>query len=1062
MKVWQWKEWPYKSPTGVPWRWKEDECGIDLVALHQDGTLWAIQAKAYAESGTVTMHDMSQFLAESSRSLFSHRLLIATTNHVAYHAQDVATGSEKSVGIVNREFLESAELDWPESFSNLFAAPKPSVPKEPTGHWAYQADAMNDVVNRFLEGLDRGQLIMACGTGKTLTANYIREREELAAQRVLVTVPSLALMRQTIREVRANQRVDFKLLPVCSDDGVRKDPEAAVSSTSELGLPVTTDPEKIAKFLRGKGPRVVFSTYQSTPEIAKAFQLKKVPHFDLVIADEAHRTAGPVASAFATILDDKKIKALRRLFMTATPKIFTARVVEAGDEADYQIASMDDEAKYGKVFHCLSFGKAIEQKLLTDFQVVIMVFDKATDPDFRELYEKYREWVQKRRFVRIGDDDESRMASDLAARVAVLKAMRYLGCRRGIVYTNTIARGQEFAEDLRPVNAWMPADQRFLGHVWTASVDGTMSVKKRDAILKGLVDLDKDTAGVVTNARCLGEGIDVPSVDFIMIVDPKRSPIEIAQAAGRPIRLAPGKEIATILLPLLVDSEQDVESAFNTSAFSAVRNTLLAMRSLDPDRLGERIDTFRRERGKQHGGEAGRQKMLPNLSINISDKVSEDFARAIEVKIVELTSTSFEEYVGAYEQFYAEHGHGLVPDNYQADNGLNLGCWVHNQRAFKVRGSTQLTPEREQRLNDLPGWEWEGRDAAWKMGWRYAQDYRAEKGHIRPRAREMFKGFKIGQWVNVQRTIKVQGKLSDERIQLLEQIDGWTWDLLAEQWEEGFRRLQEYVQRNGDARAPVRYKTENGYPLGKWVDTQRRFHSRDNLDEDRVRRLEELSDTWTWDLLAEQWEEGFRRLQEYVQRNGDARVPSTHKEADGYKLGLWVVNQRAKHRKDDLEDDRVRRLKGLDGWSWNTKADLWEEGFARLRQYVDSNGSATLISHAYVTDDGYGLGHWVAKQRFFYTKGDLDPDRENRLKKVTGWVWSAMEARWEEGFSRLQDYVRDNGSIPGATTEVGGYKVGSWAVVQRARHKKDKLTADQVHRLGGLDGWEWALKSGPR
>jgi predicted helicase len=212
-----------------------------------------------------------------------------------------------------------------------------------------------------LASTDRGQLVMACGNGKTLIGSFLAIR--LDARRVLVLVPSLSLLGQTLREWAS--AVEFDYLAVCSDVTVTKDEQdAVVASTSELGIPVTTEPDRIARFLRRRGAemKVVFATYQSSPQIASA-QHGRVPAFDLVIADEAHRCAGPDAGPFATVINAKKIRARKRLFMTATPRYFTGRVKKEAKEADWEVASMDDEAKFGNILHRLTFAQAIEQNL---------------------------------------------------------------------------------------------------------------------------------------------------------------------------------------------------------------------------------------------------------------------------------------------------------------------------------------------------------------------------------------------------------------------------------------------------------------------------------------------------------------------------------------------------------------------------------------------------------------------------------------------------------------------------------------------------------------------------
>ena len=343
-QVWLWNEWPG--------RWGAD-AGIDLVAEDRHGHLWAIQAKAYDAATWITKRDVDTFLAESGRSAFSFRVLIATTDLVGRTAKRTIEGQEKQASILLLGDLEAAEVDWPSSPSDL--RPRRLPPKRPRPH---QRQAINKVVKGF-DGGDRGQLIMACGTGKTLAALFINEK--LAAQRTLVLVPSLSLLAQTLHEWTANTKVGFDFLPVCSDETVTvAEPDAVVENTSGLGFPVTTDPEEIATFLRGRsGPRVVFATYQSSPEIAKAFALGRVPMFDLAIADEAHRCAVPVSSDFATILDSEAIKAHRRLFMTATPRYFTGRVVRKAQEADFEVASMDNEEAFGPVSHppCANTGR---------------------------------------------------------------------------------------------------------------------------------------------------------------------------------------------------------------------------------------------------------------------------------------------------------------------------------------------------------------------------------------------------------------------------------------------------------------------------------------------------------------------------------------------------------------------------------------------------------------------------------------------------------------------------------------------------------------------------------
>ena len=482
-RVWLWDEWPG--------RWAAD-AGIDLVAEEQGGRVWAIQSKAYDPSNSITKRDVDTFLSESARSEFAFRLLIATTDRIGNTAKRTLHAQEKPAGCLLRGDLGTSRVSWPESPSDL--RPVPLEPKRPRPH---QREAISRGVRGF-KTASRGQMIMACGTGKTLTALFIAER--LAATRTLVLVPSLALLTDTLREWTANASVPFAFLPVCSDDTVTGD-DAAVSTTTDFGYPVTTDPGEIASFLRqDSSSRVLFATYQSSPRIADAFRLDQLAAFDLVIADEAHRCAGRVSSDFATILDPDAIPASRRLFMTATPRIFTKRLKTAAREGDFEVASMDDEDHFGNVFHWLGFTEAIERDLLTDYQVVIVGVNDAT----------YLDWAHRGRFVTI-DGVEITDARMIAGQIGLVKAIQRFDLRRVISFHSRVSWAREFAKTIHELIDWMPADQQPSGRLWSDYASGEMSAGDRSRRLDRLRHVRGEERGLLSNARCLGEGIDVPT-----------------------------------------------------------------------------------------------------------------------------------------------------------------------------------------------------------------------------------------------------------------------------------------------------------------------------------------------------------------------------------------------------------------------------------------------------------------------------------------------------------------------------------------------------------------------
>jgi predicted helicase len=395
-----------------------------LVAEEHGGDLWAIQAKAYDPEYAIKKADLDSFLSESSRPGFDYRLLIATTDRLGPTARRTLDDQREPVGYLLRSQLELARVTWPASPDDV--RPRRQATKKAFPH---VRDAVRATVKGF-EGTDRGQLLMACGTGKTLAAMWIAER--LESKRTLVLVPSLSLLAQTLREWTATASEPFDYLAVWSDESVAGEDEF-VQHTSELGLPVTTDPVLIAAFLRRRGRRVVFATYQSAPQIAAAYE-GRVPRFDLAVADEAHRCAGRVGSGFTTILDPKRIHSRRRLFMTATPRYYTPRLRREAGVLDVEVASMDDEAVFGPVLHRLSFGEGIERDLLSDYQVVVVGVDDET----------YRAYADRGELV-TRDGKRVTDARTLAGQIGLAKTMRKYKLRRIVSWGCPDRRGTSAA-----------------------------------------------------------------------------------------------------------------------------------------------------------------------------------------------------------------------------------------------------------------------------------------------------------------------------------------------------------------------------------------------------------------------------------------------------------------------------------------------------------------------------------------------------------------------------------------------------------------------------------------
>lgn len=1021
-RVWLWRDWPG--------RWGID-AGIDLVAEDTEGRLWAIQAKAY--ENTITRTEVNKFLAEASRDIFAHRMLMATTDKLSPTAQ--RTMEDLGVTFIGLTELEDF-TKWPAKLTALH----PVKPSEPLKPHDYQQDAIKDVV-RGLKTADRGQLIMACGTGKTLTAWFIRER--LAAERTLVLVPSLSLLKQTMKSWRsANPKRHFDALPVCSDETVAQEDDAAISHTSYLGEPANTDPAMIAAFLRKRsGPRVVFATYQSSPQIAKAFTFGRVPAFDLVIADEAHRVAGSMKSEFGTVLDPGAIKAKRRLFMTATPRYYTGRIVRAAKEAEDEIASMDDCAKFGQVFHRLGFGEAIERRLLTDYQVAIIGVDDPT----------YRDWAERGQLLTLNGKKTD--ARTLAGQIGLAKAMRKFDLHRVISFHSRVKAAGAFAASMPEVLAWMPARQRPKGRLWSKYASGEMSAGERHVLLQHLKRLDDGERGLLANARCLSEGVDVPALDGVAFIDPRRSEVDVIQAVGRAIRKSTTKTVGTIVIPVFIDTDGDAEVVLDSSVFKPVWDVIKALRAHD-DELGRQLDELRRSLGRQ----TGHPKLPTKIRHDFSPNVSRDFVRAFDVRLIEKSTAPWEFWFGLLEEFVAHNGSARVSNN-DSVNGFPIGSWAKNQRQRKRDGL--LTKEQHSRLESLSGWSWNPYEDAWQETFLQLQRYVAEHGNaLVPQSHKTSDGLGLGVWVGAQRQRYREGHLPIERIQLLEDVHPtWSWEIVDERWDEGLAKLAEFIDSQGHARVAAKFRTADGYRLGAWVNKQRTRYKDGDLPSDRARILEDLGPVWSWDARGSRWEEGFRRLVEYVKAHDSALVPDSYKSPDGFSLGKWLGNQRTQFSKGKVSAEHISRLEKVHPtWSWNTKIGQWQDGFDHLKAFIAGNGHAR-VPQDYKSDDGYGLGSWIMGQRSKFRKGMLSAEQRRNLESShRTWSWDVRTDYREDGLDSLEAFVRENGHarVPTRFVAAGGFPLGQWVQRQRAAYREGKLDKSLQRRLEeSHPSWSW-------
>jgi superfamily II DNA or RNA helicase len=951
-QVWLWEEYPD--------RWGVD-CGVDLVFRHKNGEAWAVQAKCYSQQHDITKHDVDKFLSESNRKEIDKRLLIATTDRMGANAKQVCKAQEKNVFWYLLSNFESANIEYPVSLAELHTAkrkPKPA-PRE------HQIEAIGAVVNNF-QDVDRGQLVMACGTGKTFTTLWIKEK--LQAKSTLILLPSLGLLSQTLHEWTLAANQPFDVLCVCSDETVgKKGADKAIHSVTDVAFPVTSNVEEIRKFLQRDGAKVVFSTYQSSPLVADAQSVATVRDFDLVIADEAHRCAGKVGNDFTTVLDSKLIRASKRLFTTATPRTYSTNVKKAAGERGIDVVGMDDEAVFGKVLHSLPFGEAIKRGLLTDYQVVIIGVDNPT----------ISAWIENRELVTTESGIE-KDAESLAAQIGLLKAYKDYDLRRVISFHSRVSRAEAFTKDIQLVRNWVSEERRPTGNLKADFVSGLMPTGKRRMKLDQLRSIGADERGLLTNARCLSEGVDVPSLDGVAFIDPRSSQIDIIQAVGRAIRLSANKKAGTIILPVFIGRSDDPEQALEHSNFKPIWDVLNALKAHD-DVLADELNQIRTELGRK-----GRGKVDPNafskVTFDLPITIDSSFGDGLRTLLVEQVTASWEFWYGLLERYFKEHGDCFVPATYITPNGYKLGVWITTIRSRKHRQSA----EQVVRLENIPTWSWDVRNDQWDIAFEYLLKY--EKTHgtsLVPSNYKLDTGLALGTWLTRQRGDR--DNLTSNRRKKLESLSDWSWDPMDEQWEAGFERLKDYCAQYQDCLVPQNYKTDDGFALGRWVLKQRTIAEKISLD--RRKKLENLTG-WIWNLRDAQWSVGFEHARSYGAAHGNTLIPDEYVTEDGYKLGAWVVAQRM--RREKYTSERIEMIQSLPQWSWDPRRDQWNQGFYKLRELVLEKGSS-MAKQGYVLEDGFKLGTWVSTQRTAYKKDRLTGEQIELLQSLPEWTWGTRK-----------------------------------------------------------------------
>jgi superfamily II DNA or RNA helicase len=840
-----------------------DGTGIDGIYETHDGSHVAYQVK-YRQNYNLTFAEVAPFLGITEKFLDR---VIFTNATVLSHKAVVRTrwysgDAFNSLSEIQLKQIEAWLKEKPVPIAR--ATPSPS----------YQVQALADIYTTFQKHA-RATVVMACGTGKTLVALWAAEQAN--SKTVLVLLPSLTLLQQTLKEwsEQTSWGSRFSYLCVCSDKTVGlKNDEINIDKT-EVGFRIDTDSAIVRQFLerQSNDVKVIFSTYHSTDVVAQGSE--GLAPFDLGIFDEAHKTTGLSGGIFSHALSDEKVRINKRLFLTATPRHIDIR--KRDKEGEFRVQSMDDETIYGPRAHTLSFGEAANKGIICRYKIIISLIDKQMVDDFT-----------RNNGITLVDGDAigARWVANL---IALDQAVQKVDAKKIITFHSRVALAQEFATNEPRGIAY------YLKDYDVRHVNGSQNSGERGQLISAFANSAKS---VITNARCLTEGVNIPAVDMVAFIDPRQSKVDITQAVGRAMRKPRGattKTVGYVLVPLFAGMDgEDLEEAIKTEKFDAIADVLNALQEHDE----ELVDIIRELQERKGLGEVFDPKRLFEKVEVVGPSVGlDELARSISIKITDSLGVSWDEFYGRLVKFKMRNGHSRVPQRFIEDKQLSQ--WVSYQRFNKDK----ISKNRKLLLDDQ-GFVWDVHKEQWEAGFSALLKFKEREGHCLVSANHLEDGFRLGSWVVVKRVNK--SELTFERKILLDGI-GFIWDPLSDQWEAGFSALLKFKEREGHCLVSQGH-VENDFKLGIWVnkqrstfETQRSF--RHDLFENQKIRLDEIG--FVWDFLIYQWESGFNALMKFEEREGHCRVPTSHIE-NGYRLGQWASHQR--HIKEKLSEDRLSRL----------------------------------------------------------------------------------------------------------------------------------------------------------
>ncbi len=902
----------------------------------------------------------------------------------------------------------------------------------------HQEIAIQECVQWFTEGGEsRGQLILPCGAGKTLAALWIKER--LGSKNTLVLVPSLALLRQIKDEWAKQRRTVYQYLCVCSENDIDKETsDTLVTHTYEIDSRVTTDSAHILSFLsKPFEEKVIFSTYHSLAVIADAIKDLDF-EFDFTFCDEAHKTAGVGNTKFSLIHNNKQVPTKYRLYATATPRIVKESLKKKlGDDLQYAY-DMNDPEVFGYEFHRMTFKDAIEKNILVDYKIVAIGVNN----------EELKEYIGERRFI-----DKNISIDELANNYALDHVMEKYKATHGLTFHSRVKLAEEFATRHQEL---FPTTQTF-------SVSGDQPTSYRNLVLEQFKNSEK---AIASNARCLTEGVDVPTIDLVYFCDPKNSKVDIVQAVGRALRKKEGKKIGLIVVPIYHSQKENVENSISEGSF---RNLLQVIRSLcdQDERLQDEINSIAFGKGERNSNKID---IVTSNIFEVQDKIilegfEDRLKRAIFGQIIEKSSNNWDLWYLKLQDYLEKNNH-YYPSK---EEDPELYSWISNQRNRKKSGT--LKNEEIRKLNAL-NFVWSGVEWKWEKMLLEFQDY--AKTQVFPPCKgidddELVHWYKRQlQYIGVDKILSKDQKMRflaidqkfegpSSRKKWVEPYDNlvkfraentnswpqydrqnpnslesklsvfcqqrrkeyreskldnyWFEKLLSiglnfegkdDQWDENYELVKKLIKSKSSVSA--RKIGQNAY---NWIHSQRKKIENGELSEAKTQKIEELN----LDRYLESWDLKYDKIKAWIKKNGHLPTNSSHKD-----FYLWLNSQRSRYKKQSLSEQQIEALQSI-GFKLDVRIKeknekKWLNFFNQLKDFIEKNGRYPGPAHE------KELYNWVQSQRAVMA-GNLrrrKPLSQKRLDLLESidfqWIGGGNSNKsWEENFVEFQSYIKPDGSI---------------------------------------------------